>query len=126
MTMASRTATTIEIGTRSLSAARPATGTRTRRISSVAYAVDEMASEAKTVSAVGRPRRVVVLLGTGERRPDDQPLQALSTCVASGLRGIDSRQSRRSDPARCGFRGGSIPDPNLSAGLVWSVAAPAP
>ena len=35
----------------------PATGTSTRRISSVAYAVDEIASEAKTVRAVGRPSR---------------------------------------------------------------------
>src|SRR4051812_10016439 len=39
------------------SAARPAIGTRTRRISSVAYAVDEIASDANTARAVGLPRR---------------------------------------------------------------------
>ena len=32
-------------------------GTRTRRISSVAYADDERLSDAKTASAVGLPRR---------------------------------------------------------------------
>ena len=46
-----------EIGMRSVSAARPASGTRTSRISSVAYAVEEIASDANTASAVGRPSR---------------------------------------------------------------------
>ena len=53
----------------------PATGTRTRRISSVAYAVDEMASDANTASAVGTCRAVVLLLGRGRQRPaDEDPL----------------------------------------------------
>ena len=48
----------IEMGISWLSAIeRPATGIRTIRISWLAYAVDEIASEAKTASAVGIPRR---------------------------------------------------------------------
>jgi hypothetical protein len=36
---------------------RPAIGIRTMRISWLAYAVEEIASDAKTASAVGMPRR---------------------------------------------------------------------
>ena len=35
----------------------PTTGTNTAKIESVAYAVDEMASEANTANAVGLPNR---------------------------------------------------------------------
>ena len=45
------------IGTTSENAATPTTGTRTRRISSVAYADDERLSQANTASAVGLPSR---------------------------------------------------------------------
>ena len=44
-------------GRTSEKAARPTTGTRTRRISSVAYADDERLSDANTARAVGLPRR---------------------------------------------------------------------
>ena len=51
-TIASRITTTIAIGTSLDERDRqPAAGMRTSRISSVAYAVDEMASDAKTGSA---------------------------------------------------------------------------
>ncbi len=40
-----------------LNASTPMTGIRTRRISSVAYADDEMQSDENTASAVGMPRR---------------------------------------------------------------------
>ena len=43
------------IGVMSENAARPMTGTSTTRISSDAYAHDEMQSEANTASAVGLP-----------------------------------------------------------------------
>ena len=45
------------IGTTNENAAMPTAGTRTRRISSVAYADDERLSDANTASAVGLPRR---------------------------------------------------------------------
>ncbi len=44
-------------GTTSENAATPIAGTRTRRISSVAYADDDRLSDANTASAVGFPRR---------------------------------------------------------------------
>ncbi len=45
------------MGTTRANAARPTAGTRTRRISSVAYADDDRLSEANTASAVGFPSR---------------------------------------------------------------------
>jgi hypothetical protein len=45
------------MGSTRLNAKMPAAGIRTRRISSVAYADDEMQSDEKTASAVGMPRR---------------------------------------------------------------------
>ena len=45
------------IGTTSENAATPITGTRTRRISLVAYADDDRLLEANTASAVGLPSR---------------------------------------------------------------------
>ena len=82
----------IEIGTRSSSAARPATGTSTRRISSVAYAVDEMASEANTVSAVGRPSLVwcssdEAIGGPTTSRFSAEYIKPSSRCVARSLPG---------------------------------------
>src|SRR5918995_38710 len=53
----STTSIEIVIGTTSENATRPAMGTRTCRISSVAYADDDRLSEANTASAVGLPRR---------------------------------------------------------------------
>ena len=67
------------MGTTRENAATPTAGTRTRRISSVAYAVDEMASDESTASAVflesrscsrrslarGRPNRSVLMRRTG-------------------------------------------------------------
>src|ERR1700704_5545966 len=44
-------------GTTSEKAATPMTGTRTRRITSVAYAEDDRLSEANTARAVGLPSR---------------------------------------------------------------------
>src|SRR5712691_7568937 len=44
-------------GTTNENAATPTTGTRTLRISSVAYADDDRLSEANTANAVGFPRR---------------------------------------------------------------------
>src|SRR5215211_1224715 len=55
--MASSTTTTREIGTRSSNAASPPAAMSTRRISSVAYAVEEMASDAKTAKAMTLIRR---------------------------------------------------------------------
>ena len=45
------------IGTIIANAATPTAGTRTRRISSVAYADDDRLSDANTANAVGLPRR---------------------------------------------------------------------
>ncbi len=53
----STTSNATVIGTSNENAATPMTGTRTRRISSDAYAEEERLSEAKTASAVGFPRR---------------------------------------------------------------------
>src|SRR4051794_41570116 len=50
--MASRITTMMAIGIRTSSACIPPAGTSTTRISSVAYAVDEMASEANTANAM--------------------------------------------------------------------------
>ena len=64
-TIASRTATAIEIGTSVLSpsARLDAPTAVTNRISSVAYAVDEIASDEKTASAIGLGDPLVLLLG---------------------------------------------------------------
>ena len=51
------TSIAIVIGTTRLNAAIPTAGISTRRISSVAYADDEMQSDEKTASAVGIPSR---------------------------------------------------------------------
>jgi hypothetical protein len=51
-TTTSITITISEMGTRESRASSAATGTRTWRISSVAYAVDEIASDAKTARAM--------------------------------------------------------------------------
>ena len=53
----STTSNAIVIGTTSMNAASPTNGSRWRRISSVAYADDEMQSEEKTARAVGIPSR---------------------------------------------------------------------
>src|SRR3954466_10846968 len=50
--MASRITTMMAIGIRTSSACIPPAGTSTTRISSVAYAVDELASEANTANAM--------------------------------------------------------------------------
>ena len=52
----------------------PACAVRTSTISSVAYAVDEIASDAKTGRATILPQPVVVLLRRGDRRADQHPL----------------------------------------------------
>ena len=46
----------------------------TKRISSVAYAVEEIASDEKTASAIVLRDPLVLLLGGGERPPDQDPL----------------------------------------------------
>jgi len=57
------------MGMRSSRAASATTGTSTRRISSEAYAVDEIASEASTASAVGLPNRSRLSANEGIGRP---------------------------------------------------------
>src|SRR5579885_1930754 len=57
MRKASTTSMATVMGTTSEKAATPMAGTRTRRISSVAYADDDRLSDAKTARAVGLPRR---------------------------------------------------------------------
>src|SRR3954468_361318 len=47
----------LETGTTYVNANTPIAGSSTRRISSVAYATDDMLSELKTASAVGLPSR---------------------------------------------------------------------
>ena len=47
----------------------------TNRISCVAYAVDEIASEEKTASAIVFDDALVLLLGGGQRPADEQPFQ---------------------------------------------------
>ena len=51
--------TAIVIGITSENAATPTARTSTKRICSVAYADDEMTSDERTASAVGRPSRSV-------------------------------------------------------------------
>ena len=57
MSTASTASIATVMGTTSENAAIPTAGTRTRRISSVAYAEDDRLSDAKTASAVGLPSR---------------------------------------------------------------------
>ena len=49
--------TAIVMGITSINAMMPTAGTRIRRISSVAYATEDMLSEENTASAVGLPSR---------------------------------------------------------------------
>ena len=58
-----------EIGIRYSRASAAATGTRTWRISSVAYAVDEMASDAKTARATTFGSRVCASSADASGRP---------------------------------------------------------
>ncbi len=75
-TIASRSATAIEIGIRTLSpsARLDAPTAVTNRISSVAYAVDEMASDEKTASAISLGIRWCSWSAMEMRAPDQDPL----------------------------------------------------
>ena len=75
MTISSRIATTIEIGTRSLSAARPDDGHEDEQdlLGRVRGGRDGVGGEDR--ERRGAAEALVVLLGAGDRRPDDQSLQ---------------------------------------------------
>ena len=75
-TIASRTATAIEIGmsVSSPSARLDAPSAVTKRISSVAYAVDEIASDEKTASAIVLVIRWCSCSARGERAADQDAL----------------------------------------------------
>ena len=75
-TIASSSATAIAIGTStsSPSARLDAPTAVTNRISSVAYAVDEIASDENTASAITFGDPLVLLLGRRERTTDQEPL----------------------------------------------------
>ena len=80
----------------------------TKRISSVAYAVDEMASDEKTASAIGLRDPLVLLLGVASGRPTRTRLTTDTTRFGTSADGsatpAEARQSgtRRGDlgPAR--------------------------
>ena len=78
--MAMRTAIPSEIGTPMWSAPAPASA-RIRRISSVAYALDESASEANTARPVARPRRSCISCDVGIGRPRTARLKV---CIDTG------------------------------------------
>ena len=65
-----------EIGTTYVNASTPIAGSKTRRISSVAYATDDMLSELKTASAVGFPSRSCSSLDVARGRPSRTRLKA--------------------------------------------------
>src|ERR1700738_3165714 len=95
-------------GTTSENAAIPITGTRTRKISSVAYAADDKLSDANTASAVGLPRRwsssVSVDSGGRSSRFFSRYLRL------SGTIGTRARESRSSSPnARIAGSAGAAP-----------------
>ena len=67
--MASTRTTNAEMGRTSEKAIRPIAGMRTRRISSVAYATEDMLSEEKTAMAVGLPNRSCASRAVANGRP---------------------------------------------------------
>src|SRR5262249_52493361 len=82
--MAMRTAMPTEIGIPTWSAPVPARA-RMRRISSVAYALDERASEAKTARPVARPRRSWTSWAVGIGWPSSA---RLTRCIDIGRRSL--------------------------------------
>ena len=72
MRNASTTSSAIVIGTTIANAATPTAGTRTRRISSVAYADDDRLSDANTARAVGLPSRSCSSCSVASGRPSSR------------------------------------------------------
>src|SRR2546430_16567728 len=111
--MASTSTTVNVIGTTSVKARMPTAGTRMRRISSVAYATEDMLSEENTARAVGLPSRScssrAVASGlprnsrlrryaeAGSGRAADEPTACLVATIASsiGTGAQRGRQERR-------------------------------
>ena len=62
----------------------PAAGIRTMRISWLAYAVDEMASDANTASAVGMPSRWCCSSSLAKGEPTSVRFQRLITAASLG------------------------------------------
>ena len=75
--MTSRMATTMAIGTRSskATAPTPACTNRTMRISSVAYAVDDIGVGGEDRQGDRLAQPLMALLGGGDRRADQHPLE---------------------------------------------------
>jgi hypothetical protein len=69
MSAASISTIAADTGSTSANAAMPTAGIRTRRISSVAYATDDMLSEEKIARAVARPNRSCSSLDVARGRP---------------------------------------------------------
>ena len=69
MRIASTSTTAMVMGMTSVNATMPTAGMRIRRISSVAYATEDMLSEEKTASAVGLPSRSCSSRAVASGRP---------------------------------------------------------
>src|SRR5712691_2862176 len=75
------------MGRTSANAAAPITGTRTLRISSVAYAEEDRLSEANTASAVGLPSRSCA------RRAEDRALQRVPRARGQRVASLPDRRA---------------------------------